>query len=82
MSCSIGCCETQAAHWKSIGFATRALVQVNQREQRLARDMTSYKAMVDQGLEPCVMDGAYALERDAINVDQIEGKLPWSPPPT
>lgn len=75
MSCPCGSCESYAAHMRSIGVATRALVTGNLADRRLERDMKSYKAMVDQGLEPKCMTGAADLEATATSAAEIEGRL-------
>jgi hypothetical protein len=76
MSCTRGCCATQAEHFRSVRPAIKALVDGNRADQKLARDMKSYKAMIDQGLEPKCMTGAYDLERTATSAAEIEGRLP------
>lgn len=75
MSCSRGCCPSPADHYRSVFLATSGeLVRVNRAEEVLSRDMTAYKALIDQGLEPYRMTGAYELARDATSAAQIEGR--------
>ena len=76
MSCLRGCCASQAEHFSSVAVATRALVAGNLADKKLELDLRSYKAMVDQGLEPKCMTGAYELERTATSAAEIEGRLP------
>lgn len=42
----------------------------------LSADLTAYKAMVDQGLEPKRMTGAHDLAQHATSAAEIEGGLP------
>jgi hypothetical protein len=80
MSCFAGCCETNREHWRSIGFATKALVQGNRADQKLSRDLKAYRSMVEQGLEPCRTEGAWELQDHSADV--IEGRIPSLPPQT
>lgn len=73
--CTRGCCPSQAEHFRSVVLTSGALVTGNLADRRLERDMRSYKAMVDQGLEPKCMTGAYDLERTARSAAEIEGRL-------
>ena len=75
MTCARGCCATQAEHFRSVALTSGALVEGNLADRRLERDMRAYKAMVDQGLEPKCMTGAYELERTARTAAEIEGRL-------
>lgn len=76
MACPCGECPSYADHMRSIAVATRALVDGNAADRRLERDLRSYKAMVDQGLEPKCMTGAHELETKANTAAEIEGRLP------
>lgn len=76
MSCTRGCCRTQAEHLRSIGLATKELVRGNAADEKVARDLVAYKSLVDQGYEPKCMTGAYELARDATSSYEIEGKHP------
>ena len=76
MPCARGCCDSQAEHFRSVFLASSGeLVRVTKAEQKLSQDLTSYKAMIDQGLEPHKMTGAYELARDAKSAAEIEGRL-------
>lgn len=74
MTCSRGCCRSQAEHFRSVAVATRALVRANKADQEVARDLVAYKSLVDQGLKPYKMTGAYELARDARSAAEIEGR--------
>ena len=76
MSCTRGCCRSQAEHFRSVNLAHKALVAGNQADEKCARDLVSYKTLVDQGYEPYKMTGAYELARDAKTAAEIEGRLP------
>lgn len=73
-TCPCGTCPSYAAHMRTIGVATKALVVGNQADARVTRDLVAYKSMIDQGLEPKCMTGAYELCRDAKSVNEIEGR--------
>jgi len=75
MSCTRGCCATQAEHFRSIALTSGALVQGNLADRKLVKDLGAYKAMVDQGLEPKCMTGAYELQQTAKSAAEIEGRL-------
>lgn len=74
--CARGCCSSQAEHFRSVALTSGALVAGNNADRRLLRDMRSYRAMIDQGLEPKCMTGAADLEATARSVAEIEGRLP------
>lgn len=74
MACSRGCCNSQAEHWRSVRPAIRALIEGNRRDAKLARDLTAYRSMVDQGLEPRTTQGAWELQDRPRH--EIEGTLP------
>lgn len=76
MSCTRGCCPSQRDHFRSVALTSGALVEGNNADRRLLRDMKSYKAMIDQGLEPKCMTGAADLEATARTAAEIEGRLP------
>lgn len=75
MSCARGCCTSQAEHFRSVALTGGALVTGNLADRRLERDMKSYRSMVDQGLEPKCLTGAYDLECTATSTAEIEGRL-------
>ena len=75
MPCARGCCASMKEHLRSVHLATSGeLVRVNRVEQKLSRDLTSYKAMIDQGLEPHTLAGAWELQDRPAH--EIEGRLP------
>lgn len=74
MICPCGGCSSYAAHMRTIAVATKALVAGNRADAKLARDLTAYKSMVDQGLEPCRTEGAWELQDRPVDV--IEGRVP------
>lgn len=76
MPCPCGTCPSYAAHMRSIGLATKALVAGNRADEKCARDLVSYKSLVDQGYEPVRCTGAYELARDATSAAEIEGRHP------
>jgi hypothetical protein len=80
VTCVRGCCPSQAEHFRSVVLSRGALADLNRREAKLSRDMVAYRSMVDQGLEPHTLTGAHEMQ-DA-SADQIEGRMPWLPPPT
>lgn len=75
MTCPCGTCPSYAAHMRTIRPATKALVRGNKADQKVARDLIAYKALVDQGLEPHKLTGAYELARDAKSAAEIEGRV-------
>ena len=77
MTCPRGCCASMKEHLRSVSLATSGeLVRVNRADDKVARDLVSYKALVDQGYEPYKCTGAYELARDAKSAAEIEGRLP------
>lgn len=73
MSCSRGCCSSQAAHFKSVHAAPkmREVGRPHQLEVALEYDRAAYRAMRRQGLQPPQMRGAYDLSRRAISEAEI-----------
>ena len=79
MSCSRGCCATQAEHYRSIAFSayatpTRrpAAVGVEETERRWHKDMPAYKALVEQGVQPKRIDGCHELAQRAEIRQEVE----------
>ena len=64
MACSRGCCETQAAHYRSVSF-TAAPSSTTLTERRWDRDMPAYKRLRENGLQPRCIDGCGDLEAKA-----------------
>ena len=65
MSCSRGCCETQAEHFKSLTFNGWGSYNTQRRETIMSKDMAAFKRLRDEGLRPGRLTGARLLERDA-----------------
>lgn len=57
-------------------MATKALVSGNQADAECARDLLAYKSMVQQGLEPPNVTGAWELQQKAKTKYDIEGTHP------
>ncbi len=71
MPCVKGCCPDYKTHIRGVaigGFPT----QITYTERKWDKDMTAFKSMVDQGLKPARLDGAYVMERSAKDVREIE----------
>lgn len=72
MSCSRGCCPTQADHYRSV--VVRPLpTPESKRETQTGRDLDAYKRLAESGQSPKTFVGAADLERDARS--PIEVKL-------
>lgn len=71
MTCSKGCCDTQRTHYKSIGLLGFPHQQTLS-ERKLSMDMAAYKRLVNDGLQPPTVDGAYVIERSARDEREVE----------
>lgn len=71
MACSRGCCVDQRTHYKSVGLVGFPSHQTLS-ERKLSLDMGAYKRLVDDGLQPPTIDGAYVMERSAKDEKEIE----------
>lgn len=74
MTCVRGCCETQADHYRGITLSplTESVSVQRRKERTLDADMTSYKAMRQQGLQPKNVNGSARLARDASSKYEVE----------
>jgi hypothetical protein len=74
MSCVRGCCATQADHYRGVTFgaASDGVFEQRRRERTLDKDMSSYKALRQQGLQPKNVNGSAALARDASSRFEVE----------
>lgn len=54
--------------WLSIGHVRSDALQ---REKTLDRDMSAYRRLRDQGLQPPTIDGCDRLEKEAVTRDEI-----------
>lgn len=73
MACSRGCCETQAAHFRSLKLnpKLRGEGSNHHRDFQVSADRDAYKAMRRQGLQPRALTGAYDLQRRASSAAEI-----------
>jgi hypothetical protein len=71
--CARGCCESQAAHYRSLSVAPRMLEvgRPHQRDAALEYDRVAYKALRRQGYQPPKIDGSYDLCRRATSEAEI-----------
>lgn len=70
MSCRRGCCETQAAHYRSIKLYGPSRRRTADRQE--ARDMDAYKRLRESGVQPKQISGAAELERGASTAHEVE----------
>lgn len=61
-------------HLRSVALPSNKLVEVNKREQILAKDLGAYKRLTDDGLEPNRIDGCHKLESTGASAARIEGR--------
>lgn len=73
MSCSRGCCTSQAEHYRSVHAAPkmREVGRGHQADTALEYDRAAYRAMKKQGLQPPQLRGAYDLSRRATSEAEI-----------
>jgi hypothetical protein len=74
MSCSRGCCETQAAHYKSLVFATAPLSNaIREGTKQFDADMEAYPILRKEGFQPAQVTGSAALLKAEAPRHVIEG---------
>lgn len=74
MSCSRGCCDTQAEHYRSIALPVSGeLTRVNGTERQWGKDMPAYQRLRANGLRPRGIDGCARIEATANSPQQVEG---------
>jgi hypothetical protein len=74
MTCTRGCCTSQADHFRSIQTSPRMLEvgRGHQADTALEYDRAAYRAMKKQGLQPPQLRGAYDLARKATSEAEIQ----------
>lgn len=74
MSCARGCCLSQREHY--LGVVLTPLSDANgrnrQRDRTLAADMSAYRSMREQGLQPVNVNGSARIARDATSKFEVE----------
>lgn len=78
MSCPRGCCPDYKTHIRGINIGSTP-TQVTYTERKWDKDMTAFKSMIDQGLKPARLEGAYVMERSAKNEREIQMGRPLDP---
>lgn len=76
MTCTRGCCRSQRDHFASIRTIGETTRHHNRRDQALSRDLSAYKSLTEDGLEPCRIDGMHELMTKDASADIIEGRIP------
>lgn len=71
MTCLQGCCESQAAHYRSVAF-NKVAPAVNLKDSKLSRDLDAYKRLRHAGLQPRTTDYSSDLERHAETQFEVE----------
>ena len=71
MSCPRGCCPDYKTHIRGVNIGSTP-TQVTYTERKWEKDMDAFKSMVDQGLNPGRLEGAYVMERSAKNEREIK----------
>lgn len=72
MSCVRGCCETQAAHYKSVALSGPS--PRREAERRESRDMDAYKRLRRSGVQPKSIEGSSEIERFASTTHEVENR--------
>lgn len=70
MSCSRGCCPSQAAHYR--GIALSGPSSKRQAERQESSDMDAYKRLRASGVQPKQIAGAAELEKFASTHHEVE----------
>lgn len=70
MSCTRGCCATEAEHYKSVAMQSAPTGKANDRDRLLSANLDAYYRLRQQGLHPPQIDKSCVLERRAS--DQFE----------
>lgn len=81
MTCSRGCCATQLEHYRSVSISAAAtpnrkgalpIVRQEQMDKQLAKDLTAYRELRRQHVQPNQIDGAADLAQRAESKVEIE----------
>lgn len=79
MTCSRGCCPTQADHYRSITVSASAtptrkveVSRVEAKERQWDRDMPAYRRLRREGLQPKQIDGSAKFEARAETKAEVE----------
>lgn len=70
MTCRCNCPDYRT-HIKGVNIGSFP-TQITYTERKWDKDMGAFKAMVDQGLKPGRLEGAYVMERSAKNEREIQ----------
>lgn len=70
MTCSRGCCPSQADHYRSV--VVRPLSPRGQQEKTEAADMAAYKRLRQSGEQPKAIAGSAELERRATTSFEVK----------
>jgi hypothetical protein len=74
MSCSRGCCATQAEHYKSLVFQASPMTDaIRQGTKRFDADMDAYATLRSEGIQPQQVGGSADLLKREIPKHVIEG---------
>lgn len=75
MTCRCNCPDYRT-HIRGVNIGSFP-TQTTYTERKWDKDMTAFKAMVDQGLTPGRLEGAYVMERSAKDAREIEAGRPF-----
>lgn len=70
MACSRGCCETQAAHYRSIEIS--ATFRTVDPDVKFAKDNAAYRTLRKQGYQPKTIAGASDAQNRAASKWELE----------
>lgn len=71
MSCTRGCCPSNAEHYRSLSVQRIAAAERRRKDTALSYDMAAYKALRRQGYQPPRLEGSYDLCRRATSEAEI-----------